>query len=159
MDPTPRPTPEQYRRQRRLVDELLRHVEATGHPEIPWRALPALAEDFADDHAVLTHLAARWSRTLAAVLDPVFDLAPDDRERAAARITADLAGRLPALHAVLRRYADHPAVRDARVVDRARSGLAGAPLHAEHVPARWAAGAPAARRCRVRARLRTAVTA
>ncbi|NIB32156.1 hypothetical protein HBB16_10945 [Pseudonocardia sp. MCCB 268] len=80
------------------------------------------------------------------------------RERAAARITTDLAGRLPALHAVLRRHADHPAVRTARAVDRA--GRASPVRHCTPSTCRPAGRrAPQPRSACIRTRLRTAVTA
>ncbi|NIB30852.1 hypothetical protein HBB16_02440 [Pseudonocardia sp. MCCB 268] len=45
MDPTPRPTPEQYRRQRRLVDEPRGTSRQPPLGDPVARSRPALAED------------------------------------------------------------------------------------------------------------------
>lgn len=128
MKATPRPSRERYWSQVRAADGLLRDVAASGNP-----SLPGAVEAFDDAAAVLIHLAARWSRDLAGSLDPILDLPDAERDRAAADVAAALAARRPALHAVLRHHADHPAVRAARSHDRARAGLHDAPVHAEHV--------------------------
>ena len=145
MSATPRPTREQYVRRNRLAAELLNRVAATGDPTIgpaPGSAdpVPGLTDAFGGPDALLTHLAARWSRNLAGSLDPVLDLPPAERERAAADVAARLATRLPALHAVLHHHRHHPAVRQARVSDRARAGLVDAPVQAAHVTPRRGAG-------------------
>ncbi|MDN5918012.1 MAG: hypothetical protein L0I76_23445 [Pseudonocardia sp.] len=137
MSGTARPTREQYLLRNRVADELLRRVERTGDPTLPWAAVPEMAAAFGDETAVLTHLAARWSRNLAGSLDPVLDLPDADRERAAADVAAALAARRPGLHAVLHQHSDHPAVRTARETDRARAGLVHAPVQAGHVAPRW----------------------
>lgn len=161
MVTTPRPTREQYRRRERLADALLDRVAATGDPSLPRAAIPDPTGVFGDEAAVLTHLAARWSRNLAGSLDPVLDLPLPARDRAAAEVAARLAIRRPALHAVLHRYAEHPAVCRARETDRTRAGLVTAPVHAEHVPPRWATrpDGAARRRCPVARRVAVGATA
>ena len=154
MYETPRPTREQYIRRDRLADELLRRVEATGDTLIARHGMTGAGRPFGDEAAVLTHLAARWSRNLAGSLDPVLDLPPPDRERAAADVAARLAIRRPALHAVLQRYAEHPAVSLARDTDRARAGLVSAPVQGAHVAPRTSAPTAPRDCCGVLGRLR-----
>lgn len=136
MSGTARPTREQYLHRNHVADELVRRIERTGDPALSWAAVPGMAEAFGDETAVLTHLAARWSRNLAGSLDPVLDLPDADREHAAADVAAALAARRPGLHAVLHHHRDHPAVRAAREADRARAGLRHAPVQAGHVTPR-----------------------
>lgn len=133
MSGTDRPTRDQYLLRNRVADEVTRRAERTGDASLPWAAVPAMAEAFGDETAVLTHLAARWSRNLAGSLDPVLDLPDAERERAAADVAAALAARRPGLHAVLHHHRDHPAVRAAREIDRAMAGLVYAPVQAGHV--------------------------
>lgn len=156
MEQTARPSREQYWRQVRSADALLVRIASSGDT-----SLDGPIDAFDDRRAVLTHLAARWSRDLAASLDPVLDLPDSERDRAAADVAAAIAARRPALHAVLRHHADDPAVRDARALDRSRAGLADAPVHAEHVAPRVRGRAAAARallaRCPVRRTVRAAV--
>ncbi|NIB30851.1 hypothetical protein HBB16_02435 [Pseudonocardia sp. MCCB 268] len=88
----------------------------------------------------------------------MFESGPDGSERPRSPPTWP-GRRLPALHAVPGWHADHPG----RPGRSARSTGPGPGLPVRHCIAEhavcWAAGAPAARRRRVRARLRTAVTA
>lgn len=154
MYETPRPTREQYLLRNRLADDLLHRIDATGDPTIARYGVTGPDHPFEDDAAVLTHLAARWSRNLAGSLDPVLDLPVAERERAAADVAARLASRRPALQAVLRHYADHPVVARARADDLAMAGLATAPVHGPDLAAPRNAGAAPVDRARVLDRIR-----
>lgn len=104
---------EQYRRRKAVIDNVLLAAAAQGTDELPDAFEPAIRATFGDRKEFLLALHYRWHHTLHTRLELALDAPVCLRPATIERIRAELAAEWPALHAILRRNAEDPAILDA----------------------------------------------
>lgn len=109
---------ENYRERRRVLDEVLDDVTASGNWHVPAQWRPEVGETFGGEAEFARALYPRWFAALSARLDEVLEASPADLPEEAARAARRLARERPALFAVVSASAGHPALAEARQHER-----------------------------------------
>jgi hypothetical protein len=116
---------EHYHRRTKLLHAAAEHAERTGSGDLPWDAVPGLADEFAHADELLLDLQSRWERMLSGQVEMALDMGDDDLAECVRQAWVNLAARHVGLRRIIDQHAHEPALEYALRAEHRMLAVAG----------------------------------